>query len=391
MKVCFISNYFNHHQRPLSDAMDRLLEGEYRFIETMPMTQERKNMGWGIDANPSYVLPPAQNALQKQERAALLEEADAVIIGSAPDFLLNSRHRKKLLTIRYSERACKEPWPKWQIPLRYVRNYLRLGRHKNEYLLCASAFTAGDFSLTKTFQGKAYKWGYFPETRRYENIDTLIKKKKPVSILWVGRFIGWKHPETAIHVAGKLKSRGYRFSLEIVGTGELEECLRQKIREEGLCDCVHMLGAMSPEQVRKKMEETQIFLFTSDRNEGWGAVLNEAMNSGCAVVASHAIGSVPFLLKHEENGLVYLDGDQENLDKEVIRLMEDSVFRKKLGRNAYTTITETWNAEMAAQRLVHFLQEIETKGACELFADGPCSKAECLKDDWFYPRKEKDL
>ena len=33
------------------------------------------------------------------------------------------------------------------------------------------------------------------------------------------------------------------------------------------------------------MEQADIYLFTSDRNEGWGAVANEAMNSACAMVA----------------------------------------------------------------------------------------------------------
>ena len=61
------------------------------------------------------------------------------------------------------------------------------------------------------------------------------------------------------------------------------------------------------------MEKTGIFLFTSDRQEGWGAVLNEAMNSGCAVVASHLIGAVPFLKKKKKNGLVYSSGDRKTL------------------------------------------------------------------------------
>ena len=47
------------------------------------------------------------------------------------------------------------------------------------------------------------------------------------------------------------------------------------------------------------MESSHIFLlFTSDRNEG--AALNESMNSGCAVVASDAIGSVPYLMRYYE-------------------------------------------------------------------------------------------
>ena len=46
--------------------------------------------------------------------------------------------------------------------------------------------------------------------------------------------------------------------------------------------------------------------------EGWGAVLNEAMNSGCACIASHAIGSAGFLIEHGENGFVYRDGDMDD-------------------------------------------------------------------------------
>ena len=62
----------------------------------------------------------------------------------------------------------------------------------------------------------------------------------------------------------------------------MEQQLRQMIHDKQLDDCVSMLGAMSPEKVRDYMEAADIFLFTSDFNEGWGAVLNEAMNSSCA-------------------------------------------------------------------------------------------------------------
>lgn len=50
----------------------------------------------------------------------------------------------------------------------------------------------------------------------------------------------------------------------------MKQQLQQMIREMDLSDCVKMLGAMSPAQVREHMERADIFLFTSDRNEGWG-------------------------------------------------------------------------------------------------------------------------
>lgn len=70
------------------------------------------------------------------------------------------------------------------------------------------------------------------------------------------------------------------------------------------------------------MEKSSIYLFTSDYNEGWGAVLNEAMNSGCAVLANHAIGAVPFMMKDGLNGRVYQNGRLDEMYS-LLRSMTD--------------------------------------------------------------------
>ena len=61
------------------------------------------------------------------------------------------------------------------------------------------------------------------------------------------------------------------------------------------------------------MEKSSIYLFTSNFDEGWGAVLNESMNSACAVISSHAAGATPFLISHNINGLLYTSGDVDEL------------------------------------------------------------------------------
>ena len=90
--------------------------------------------------------------------------------------------------------------------------------------------------------------------------------------------------------------------MELIGGGEMFNLISETISEKGLEQNVKLLGTMSPVEVRKRMEKASIFLFTSDQNEGWGVVLNEAMNSACAVVANQEIGAVPFLINHSENG-----------------------------------------------------------------------------------------
>ena len=53
--VVFVSNYINHHQIPFCNAMFRLLEGRFLFIQTEVMEEERVRMGWHEKQRPAYV------------------------------------------------------------------------------------------------------------------------------------------------------------------------------------------------------------------------------------------------------------------------------------------------------------------------------------------------
>lgn len=139
----------------------------------------------------------------------------------------------------------------------------------------------------RPYPNKTYKWGYFPEINRY-NVEELFKNKnkEPITILWCGRFLKWKHPEKAVLVMKRLKGNSFDGTLDFIGVGPIYEEIRTMVNSLRLDDRIKFLGSMSPNKVREYMEKENIYLFTSDRQEGWGAVLNESMNSGCAVVAS---------------------------------------------------------------------------------------------------------
>ena len=173
--------------------------------------------------------------------------------------------------------------------------------------------------------------------------------------------IDWKHPELALETAAYLKKQGLSFHLEMVGDGELKPRLEEQRKRCGLEEQVSFSGFLPPEEVRRHMEQADIYLFTSDRKEGWGAVANEAMNSGCALVADHMIGAIPWLVAHGENGLVYQDGRACELFRMTESLVRDREACRRLGRNAYDTIVETWNAKKAAGNLVKLAEELLNK------------------------------
>ena len=379
MEIVVLSNFYNHHQMPLSRSLQKILHGNYAFIATTPMDAERRQMGYQEYTEPFlYQFEDCPKACMER-----IDRADVVIYGSAPRKLIEGRLKAGKLVFQYSERIFKKRPPFYEIPARTIKYYLEKGRYSNMYLLCASAFTAADYAKTHTFPHRAYKWGYFPEAKHYQ-MDALCAQKDKQKILWVGRFLDWKHPDDVLQVAKRLKEDGYNFSMDIAGTGEMEAQLKSMAEDMGLNGYVTFLGPVPSNQVRPLMERAGIYLFTSDRYEGWGAVLNESMNSGCAVVASHAIGSVPYLMKHQQNGLIYHSGDVDELYERVKYLLDIPGEQERLGRAAYETITGLWNAEVAAQRLItlseHLLSGEKYPG---LFEDGPCSRAEIVKDEWF--------
>ena len=387
--VVFISNYFNHHQKPVSDALFSLLGGGYYFIETEPMSEERIKLGYGMETYPDYVIRSAD--FQKNDYSSLINGADVVIIGSASNKLLKKRRREGKLIFRYSERILKNKKGSWKFPFRFALLQKNNPFFKPVYLLCASAYSAADYQKFGCFRNKCYKWGYFPAVKQYDDIrEQIIRKKKANSILWCARMIDWKHPELALEIAKRLQTDGVDFSMDFIGIGPMEEFLRNEIRSAGLEDRVHMLGAMKPEEVRVHMEESAIFLFTSDRNEGWGAVLNESMNSGCAVVSSHEIGAVPFLVRDKENGLIYRDGDADDLYNKVRWLLEHRSERESMGVKAYSTLRDEWNAENAAKRFLLLANAVRNgEKNPDIVADGVCSRAEVLKDNWYYTRNKR--
>ena len=376
MKVVLLSNYLNHHQLPLCLALTEKTGGSFTFIATKPISDMRLALGYSdMDHAYPFVLRAYESEENRVQAQQLLLEADVVIWMATLFDWIRPRLRAGKLSFDYSERLMKKNSGFVNVYGHMAKYTPPLFRYrKNHYLLSAGAYAAGDYARIHLFRDRAFRWGYFPNALRYDP-EELLRRKKPGRILWAGRLIDWKHPENAVLTAKRLRDAGVPFELLIIGSGEQEETLRALIAEHALQEHVTLLGAMPQEQVRRRMEEADVFLFTSDRQEGWGAVLNEAMNSGCAVVASNACGSVPYLIRDGENGLIYPAKDQAALDDCVLRLMRDASRKRTLQERACRTIMEEWNAEIAAERLLRLSEQLLQNTNADPYAEGPCSRA----------------
>lgn len=372
MNVVFVSNFLNHHQIPLCENLKKSCE-DFRFIAT----ESGGSQGYQTSSLGDYLI----DYKKERERCEnLILTADAVIFGSCPDQLIKLRMDKNKLSFLYSERFFKRGT--WRRFIPRTKNHImqRVAgyKDKNMFVLCASAYLPYDLSFFGFPQEKMLKWGYFPAVKNYERIDEVLAEKEKNSILWVGRFLDWKHPEIPVKIAKKLKRNGYDFNLKLIGDGQEFEKIKKLIDKYDLNGNVSLLGSKSPEEVRLYMEKSQIFLFTSNKKEGWGAVLNEGMNSACAAVANGAAGSSRYLIENEKNGLIY-GGDFLSAYLCVEKLLNDVKTSNELAKNAYSGLTDLWNANTACERFLKVCETLLNGEKIEFYQSGPCSAVKVIK------------
>lgn len=370
MNVIFVSNFLNMHQIPVSDELYKRLGTNYHFIQMEEMTDERKNMGWEINENkfPYLIKYNEQSKLVEK----LVDTADVVIHGGTSDFIIKKRIRENKLVIKYDERPFRKNDFEWLNPRRFRAMLVahRSCRKKNVYLLCAGAYVKKDMQLFGAYPHKMYKWGYFPRYYDYGEVGPQKETSGVLSILWSGRMIELKHAEYAIMCAEHLKSQNKRFHLTMIGKGELLNDVKKTICAKGLSDEITVIEQVSHEEMAKKMLEADIFLATSDRREGWCAVVQEAMNQGCVVIANKMIGSVPWLISNKKNGFFY---KKKNDFISIIEMVADlsRQEQRKIGFEAYKVIKNTWNSTVASQHLMELCSYL-LKHEGKIGLVGPC-------------------
>ena len=381
MTFTFVSNYINHHQMPLCEALWRELGDDFTFIQTMPMEEERVAMGWGVDVRQLLYV----QCLYQDEYACrrTIAESDVVLFGwSQREDIAAERLASGRVTMRVSERLYREGQWKAVSPRGLAAKYQEhiKYRKKNVCMLCAGAYTASDFHLIGAYPGKLFRWGYFTRLRTYseEQFNTMKVQDGRLHIVWAGRFIPLKHPEYVVRLAGTLRDKGCPFFVHMLGDGELEPQIRQDVDQAGLAESFRFYGYTEPERVRDVMEQCHIHLFTSNHLEGWGAVVNEGMNSGCVEVVNEQVGAAPYLIRHGVNGLVYPKDRYGKMEALVLDLFENWETRRRMGRAAYETIRDVWNAEYAAKELLRFAEGL-LRGEIVPGKEGPLTAAPILR------------
>ncbi|MGQ0732032.1 MAG: glycosyltransferase [Acidobacteriota bacterium] len=148
------------------------------------------------------------------------------------------------------------------------------------------------------------------------------------------------------------------FRAWILGQGELEADVRQRLADARLTDRVRLLGFQ--DNPWKFMTRADVFVLTS-HYEGFGNVLVEAMACGLPVVATASSGTRE-IVEHETTGLLVEDHAPAQVAAALERLLADRAHRARLAAAARAR-ARAFSVSAIAARFGHALDGVVMQGA----------------------------
>ncbi|WP_034943051.1 glycosyltransferase [Erwinia oleae] len=203
------------------------------------------------------------------------------------------------------------------------------------------------------------RMGIEPEKFNLKARDTL---HSPLRILSVARLTEKKGLGTAVEACRYLKEQGANFEYTIVGNGDLEDELLQSIRNANLEDCVKLVGFKPQEEIKRYLDEADIFLLPSltaadGDMEGIPVALMEAMAVGLPVVSTEHSG-IPELIENNVSGWLAPEGDAKALSEILFRLANGNIDVAPVVAAARQKVETEFNQHIAYRELAQLLERL---------------------------------
>jgi glycosyltransferase involved in cell wall biosynthesis len=138
-------------------------------------------------------------------------------------------------------------------------------------------------------------------------------------LIFVGALVARKRLDLALHALGRLKNRDWTF--QVVGDGPERRKLEDLAGELGLESRVRFLGVLENQIGRARIAGADLLILPS-HEDGWGAVINEALMAGTPAICSDACGAAD-LIRSPALGSVFRCGNVEHLASCLECFMED--------------------------------------------------------------------
>ena len=181
------------------------------------------------------------------------------------------------------------------------------------------------------------------------------KYEKQNIIINVGRLVKQKNQELLIKSFKKISDKYSKYTLKIFGDGPLKNKLQSLIEELELENKVFLCGIS--DNIKEELIKSKIFVLSSDY-EGMPNALLEAMASGLACISTDCpCGGPKELIRNGENGILIDVNNQNELENNLEKLIENEELMKKIGESA-SKITEELNPKIINRKWEDYIKGI---------------------------------
>ena len=189
----------------------------------------------------------------------------------------------------------------------------------------------------------------------HEQIDAF----NTVTIGTVGNLKREKRHDLLLRAFSQVAARHLNARVVIAGRDRGEEAALAALASElFLSDRVEFLGAVEADAAL--YHSFDVFVLSSDE-EGMPNVLLEAMACGCAIVTTD-VGGVRNLVRNGEHALVVPVRNEKALADAVLRLIDDTALRQRLGRNASRRAHAHFTTAAMARNYRNLYQRLTSRG-----------------------------
>lgn len=161
-------------------------------------------------------------------------------------------------------------------------------------------------------------------------------------MVWAGAFVVYKRPLMFLEALANIRDQQPHllndWRVIYIGTGALEKEMRNAIETRGLHDLVEIRGAQT--NYYKLINTTMLHVSTQSVDHFPNLVINEAMASGCAVIATN-IGRAHLFVQHEFNGYLTPSDDEPGLRHSLIAFLSLSEEERSTMLKNSRTLAET--------------------------------------------------
>lgn len=173
--------------------------------------------------------------------------------------------------------------------------------------------------------------------------------------LYVGRLNEQKGIRVLIKEFSLACLQNKNLRLTIVGEGNDENYLKQKVKEYGIENNVYFVGWSK--EVKKFYLECTAVIFPSIGSESFGLVITETMSYARPVIASNR-GTSLWLIDDEKTGLLFDPLKSSDLAQKILKLADNPMLAHQLGDAAFEKLNKfPSNQEMLNQLLEIYRQE----------------------------------